>query len=884
MAFKAKFSLLVFLLSFFLFSAASCLGQRDPQQELEQCRQLCARQQRFRQQQCEQQCQERFEERQREQGRDENTRDPQQEYLQCQRTCQQQERSQQQQCQQRCEQRRREQEREQQRDEQDPQREYQQCQPRCQQQPGQQQQCEQRCEERRRQQERELQRHEQSPQREYQQCQRRCQQQQQCEQRCQERRRQQEKEQQRDEQSPQREYQQCQRRCQQQQAGQQQQCEQRCEETRRQQEREQQRDEQSSRREYQQCQRRCQQQQPGQPQQCEQRCEERRRQQEREQQRDEQSPQREYQQCQRRCQQQQPGQAQHQCEQRCEERRRQQEREQQREQSPQKEYQQCQRRCQQQQPGQQQQCEQRCEERRRQQEREQQRDDQDPQREYQQCQRRCQQQPGQQQQCEQRCEERRRQQEREQQRDDQSPQREYQQCQRRCQQQQPGQQQQQCEERCEERRRQQEKGQRDVRHGNNPYFYDEQSFIDRYSTQEGYIRILPKFTEQSNLLGGIENYRLAIFQANPNTFVIPSHWDADAVLFVVKGRGTISLVRQQNRESYNLKQGDVLRVPVGSLVYMINRDNSETLQIGKILVTVSTPGQVREFFSSGDHEPESFYRVFSNDILESAFNTPRERLDRLFGQQTQGVIIRASQEQVRELGRHASSSSEEGHFWPKRGGQSSSGPFNILNKRATYSNNYGQLYEVDGNEYKQLQDLDLGVSFTNISQGGMLGPYYNTRSTKVLLVVEGNGRFEMACPHLSKQSQRQQRGRQEFEEEREQGQGVHYEKVSARLSPRSVFIVPAGHPVAIVASQNQNLQIVAFEINAQGNQRNFLAGRESVINQMEKVAMELGFNVPSSEVQEILNKQRESFFLPGPNQRQQQRGSHGLSILDFVGF
>ncbi|KAI3837633.1 hypothetical protein MKX03_029758 [Papaver bracteatum] len=686
MAFKAKLSLLVFLLSFFLLSAASCLGQRDPQQELEQCRQLCARQQRFRQQQCEQQCQERFEERQREQGRDENTRDPQQEYLQCQRTCQQQERSQQQQCRQRCEQRRREQEREQQRDDQNPQKEYQQCQRRCQQQPGKQQQCEQRCEERRGEQEREQQRDKQSPQREYQQCQRRCQQQQ-CEQRCEERRRQQEREQQQDDQDPQKEYIRIRAS--------------------------------NSKPIGNECQ-----QQPGQQQQCEQRCEERRRQQEREQQRDEQSPQREYQQCKLRCQQQQPGQAQ--------------------------------------------------------------------------------------QQCEQRCEERRRQQEREQQRDEQSPQREYQQCQ----QQQPSQQRQQCEQHCEERRRQHEKGQRD-------------SFIDRYSTKEGYIKVLPKFTEQSNLLRGIENYRLTIFQANPNTFVIPSHWDADVVLFVVKGRGTISLVRQQNRESYNLKQGDDLRVPVGSLVYMINRDNNETLKIGKILVTVSTPGQVR-FFSSGDHEHESFYRVFSNDILESAFNTPRERLDRLFGQQTQGVIIRASQEQVRELSRHASSSSEESHFWPKRCGQSSSGPFNIWNKRATYSNNYGQLYEVDGNDYKQLQDLNLGVSFTNISQGGMLGPYYNTRSTKVLLVVEGN-----ALP-----------------------KGKSWVRPCARLSPRLVFIVPAGHPVSIAASQNQNqnLQIVAFEINAQGNQRNFLAGRESVINQMEKVAMELGFNVPSSEVQEILNK------------------------------
>ncbi|KAI3979778.1 hypothetical protein MKX01_013873 [Papaver californicum] len=176
------------------------------------------------------------------------------------------------------------------------------------------------------------------------------------------------------------------------------------------------------------------------------------------------------------------------------------------------------------------------------------------------------------------------------------------------------------------------------------------------------------------------------------------------------------MVRQQKRESYNLKQGDVLRVPLGSLVYMINRDNNETLQIGKFLVTVSTPGQVEEFFSFGDHEPESFYKAFNNDIFESSFNTPRERIDRLFRQQTQGVIIRASQEQVRELSRHSSSSSQGSHFWPKRGGQSSSGPFNILDKHVTYSNNYGQLYEVDGNNYKQLQDLDLGVSFTNISQ------------------------------------------------------------------------------------------------------------------------------------------------------------------------
>lgn len=98
-------------------------------------------------------------------------------------------------------------------------------------------------------------------------------------------------------------------------------------------------------------------------------------------------------------------------------------------------------------------------------------------------------------------------------------------------------------------------------------------------------------------------------------------------------------------------------------------------------------------------------------------------------------------------------------------------------------------------------------------------PHYNSKATVMAMVVEGNGRFEMACPHMS--SQRQQGGGEPEEEEMEQ-----YENVGARISPGDVFIIPAGHPLAIVSSQNQNLRIVGFGVNAQNSQRNFLAGNK----------------------------------------------------------
>lgn len=188
-------------------------------------------------------------------------------------------------------------------------------------------------------------------------------------------------------------------------------------------------------------------------------------------------------------------------------------------------------------------------------------------------------------------------------------------------------------------------------------------------------------------------------------------------------------------------------------------------------------------------------------------------------------------------------------------------------------------------------------------------PHYNSRATVVVYVVEGTGRFEMACPHISSQRQ-DYRGRREGEEEEEEESSGEFHRVSARLSPGDAFVIPAGHPIAVVASDRENLRLVGFGINGKNNQRNFLAGKrsimliddqellkfnysvfvyvgqENIIKQMEREAKELAFNLPREEIEKIFGNQRESYFVP--KERQSQRGQgrdHPLaSILDFTGF
>ena len=68
-----------------------------------------------------------------------------------------------------------------------------------------------------------------------------------------------------------------------------------------------------------------------------------------------------------------------------------------------------------------------------------------------------------------------------------------------------------------------------------PYVFEDQHFTTKLRTEHGRVQVLQKFTERSEILRGIENYRVAILEADPQTFIVPNHLDAETILFVAKG-------------------------------------------------------------------------------------------------------------------------------------------------------------------------------------------------------------------------------------------------------------------------------------------------------------------------------------------------------------
>ncbi|XP_027909591.1 beta-conglycinin beta subunit 1-like [Vigna unguiculata] len=378
------------------------------------------------------------------------------------------------------------------------------------------------------------------------------------------------------------------------------------------------------------------------------------------------------------------------------------------------------------------------------------------------------------------------------------------------------------------------------------YFNSDKWFHTLYRNQYGHLRVLQRFDQRSEQIQNLENYRLVEFKSKPNTLLLPHHADADLLLFVLNGGPVITLVNPDGRESYILEQGDAQKIPAGTIFFLINPDDNEDLRIIKLAIPVNNPHIFQDFFLSSTEAQQSYLQGFSKNVLEASFDTEFKEINRvLFGDEEQqgeesqqeGVIVELKREQIRELIKHAKSSS-------RKALSSQNEPFNLINRKPIYANKFGRLFEITPENNRQLKDLDVFISYVDMKQGSLLIPHYNSRARVIAVVTKGDGKLELV-------------GQREHQEQEERWEVQRYR---AELSEDDVFIIPTAYPVAINATSNLNF--FAFGINAENNQRNFLAGdKDNVISEIPTEVLDVTFPASGEKVVKLIKKQSESYFV-----------------------
>ncbi|QCD85767.1 RmlC-like jelly roll fold [Vigna unguiculata] len=394
------------------------------------------------------------------------------------------------------------------------------------------------------------------------------------------------------------------------------------------------------------------------------------------------------------------------------------------------------------------------------------------------------------------------------------------------------------------------------------------------SNQYGHLRVLQRFDQSSKQLQNLENYRVVEFKSKLNTLLLPHHVDADFLLVVLNGRAILTLLNPDGRDSYILEQGHAQKIPAGTTFFLVNPHDNENLRIIKLAIPVNNPHRFQDFFLSSTEAQQSYLQGFSKNILEASFDSEFKEINRvLFGeegeqqQQQEGVIVELKKEQIRELMKHAKSSS-------KKTLSSQNEPFNLRNQKPVYSNRFGRLHEITPEKNPQLKDLDVFLSSVDIKEGGLLMPNYNTKAIVILVVNKGEANIEVVGLREQQQQQHHQ-----------QEESWEVQRYRAELSENDVFVIPAAYPVAINATSNMNF--IAFGINAENNQRNFLAGeKDNVISEIPREVLEVAFPGPGEKVVKVIKNQKESYFVDAqPEQKEEQsKGRKGplSSILDTL--
>lgn len=129
----------------------------------------------------------------------------------------------------------------------------------------------------------------------------------------------------------------------------------------------------------------------------------------------------------------------------------------------------------------------------------------------------------------------------------------------------------------------------------------------------------------------------------------------------------------------------------------------------------------------------------------------------------------------------------------------------------------------------------------------MMGPHWNPRATEIAVVIQGQGMVQMVCP-----SDPSDKVDDDFA----------CRNTKFKVEEGDAFVVPRFRPMTQVSYNNDTFVFVGFSSMAGNNHPQFLAGRSSVLQALDRDVVAASFNAPNaSTIEGLLASQGESIIL-----------------------
>ncbi|KAF9620272.1 hypothetical protein IFM89_011007 [Coptis chinensis] len=315
-------------------------------------------------------------------------------------------------------------------------------------------------------------------------------------------------------------------------------------------------------------------------------------------------------------------------------------------------------------------------------------------------------------------------------------------------------------------------------------------------------------------------YHLQFLTLEPNSLFLPVLLHADMVFFVQTGSGRLSWADEEaNKNHIDVKRGDIYRLQSGSVFFV-----KSSLESAREKLRVCA--------------------IFTDELNTENPHVPEDVIDSMIRKSKPPPIV------------HSPSTNKTGHSeWTDRifevltgGGTqtfNSKKPktktFNIMESKPDFENCNGWSKTVSRKDLLALKGSNIGVFMVNLTRGSMMGPHWNPRASEIAIVMHGQGMVHVVCSSLANASECKNR--------------------RFRVKEGDVFAVPRFHPMAQMAYNNDTFVFMGFSTMASRNHPQFLAGKSSVLQTLDKDTLAMSFNVPNTTIDQLLSSQADSIIL-----------------------
>ncbi|XP_062076124.1 vicilin-like seed storage protein At2g18540 [Humulus lupulus] len=349
-------------------------------------------------------------------------------------------------------------------------------------------------------------------------------------------------------------------------------------------------------------------------------------------------------------------------------------------------------------------------------------------------------------------------------------------------------------------------------------------------------------------------HHMHFFTLVPNSLFLPVLLHAQMVFYVHTGSGSLSWANEEEKRRVNLKRGDIFRLDPGSIFYIQSdlETKRESLRIYAIF-----PNSDDEYSivpSIGAYSSiRNLVRGFDKITLKRAFKASYEVIESITSATDIQPIV------------HAISTKKEGKkkgLWEMEarflkaflGGREemislnkkkqTTNAFNIIEAEPDFENCNGRSLTVTRKRAGNLlKGTNIGLFMVNLTKGSMMGPHWNPRATEIAVVLKGEGMVRVVCSS-NKSIWKSECKNMRF-----------------RVREGDVFAVPTFHPMAQMSFNNDSFIFMGFSTTRQNNHPQFLAGKQSVLQSLDRNVLALSFNVGNSTIDQLLAPQGDSIIL-----------------------